>query len=111
MKSCFRTLGIKFESRSIKQAFLKNGYKYAYCPVNVSRAVGPRCVDRAINNLSNDLEIWARQFAPKSNFLSFVVLEILNCHVTNMRVLIGPQSSRAIRIVIVSEYLGLLVFT
>ena len=31
--------------------------KYAYCPVNVSRAVGPRCVDRAINNLSNDLEI------------------------------------------------------
>ena len=34
---------------------------------------------------------------PKSNFLSFVVLEILNCHVTHMRVLIGPQSSRAIR--------------
>ena len=27
---------------------------YAYCPVNVSRAVGPRCIDRAINNLSND---------------------------------------------------------
>ena len=50
---------------------------YAYCPVNVSRAVGPRCVDRAINNLSNDLEIGALQFAPKNNFLSFMVPKIL----------------------------------
>ena len=74
---------------------------YAYCPVNVSRAVGPRCFDRAINNLSNDLEIRALQFAPKSNFLSFVVLEILNFHVTHMRVLIGPQSSRAINMLII----------
>ena len=43
----------------------------------MSRAVGPRCVDRAINNLSNDLEILALQFAPKNNFLSFMVFEIL----------------------------------
>ena len=50
---------------------------YGYCPVNVSRAVGPRCVDRAINNLSNDKEICALQFATKNNFLSFMVLEIL----------------------------------
>ena len=50
---------------------------YGYCPVNVSKAVGPRCDDRAINNLSNDLEIWALQFATMNNFLSFMVLEIL----------------------------------
>ena len=31
--------------------------KYAYCPVNVSRAVGPRIVDRVINNLSNDSDM------------------------------------------------------
>ena len=51
--------------------------KYAYCPVNVSRAVGPRCVDRAINNLSNDSEILAVQFAPKNKFLYFMFLKIL----------------------------------
>ena len=33
------------------------GNKYAYCPVNVSRAVGPRIVDRVINNLSNDSDM------------------------------------------------------
>ena len=73
---------------------------YAYCPVNVSRAVGPRIVDRAINNLSNDLEIWALQYAPKNSSLSFVVLEISNCHMTQRHVLIGPQTSRAISMII-----------
>ena len=37
-----------------RSAALSSCDKYGYCPVNVSRAVGPRCVDRAINNLSND---------------------------------------------------------
>ena len=36
-----------------EDVFLSCG-KYGYCPVNVSRAVCPRCDDRAINNLSND---------------------------------------------------------
>ena len=31
--------------------------KYAYYPVNVSRAIGPRIVDRVMNNLSNDSEM------------------------------------------------------
>ena len=73
--------------------------KYAYCPVKVSRTVGPRIVDRAINNLSNDSEMWALQYAPKNSSLSLVVHEISNCHVTQRHVLIGPQTSWAI-----SEY-------
>ena len=41
-----------------ERIFLKC-HTYAYYPVNVSRAIGPRIVDRVIliNNLSNDLEI------------------------------------------------------
>ena len=31
---------------------------YVYYSVNVSGAVGPRIVDRVINNLSNDSEMW-----------------------------------------------------
>ena len=44
-------------SKVLSMLVIEDRGKYAYCPVNVSRAVGPRCVDRAINNLSNDLEI------------------------------------------------------
>ena len=36
---------------------LYTDFRYAYYPVNISRAVGPRIVDRVISNLSNDSEV------------------------------------------------------
>ena len=44
--------------------------------------------------------MWALQYAPKNSSLSFVVLEISNCHVTQRHVLIGPHSSRAVILLI-----------
>ena len=77
---------------------------YGYCPVNVSRAVGPRCVDRAIDNLSNNLSNDFDKFEPynlrpKTTFYLLWFSRyggFMNCHVTHMRVLIGSESSRAI---------------
>ena len=56
---------------------------YAYCPVNVSRAVGPRNVDRAINNLSNDYFIKYLQFPTMLNFLRLLVFEIISCDLSD----------------------------
>ena len=57
--------------------------KYAYCPVNVSRAVGPRNVDRAINDLSNDYFIKDLQFPTMLNFLRLLVFEIISCDLSD----------------------------
>ena len=56
---------------------------YGYCPVNVSRAVGPRNVDRAINDLSNDYLIKDLQFPTMLNFLRLLVLEIISCDLSD----------------------------
>ena len=58
-------------------------FKYAYCPVNVSRAVGPRNVDRAINDLSNDYFIKDLQFPTMLNFLRLLVFEIISCDLSD----------------------------
>ena len=68
---------------------------YDYYLVNVSRAVGPRIVDRVINNLSNDSEMLALQYASRNNFLgSRGSRDIELSRDTYVR-FIGPQSSRA----------------
>ena len=56
---------------------------YAYCPVNVPRAVGPRNVDRAINNLSNDYFIKDLQFPTMLNCLRLLVFEIISCDLSD----------------------------
>ena len=57
--------------------------RYAYYPVNVSRAVGPRIVDRVINNLSNDYFIIDLQFPTMLNFLRLLVFEIISCDLSD----------------------------
>ena len=80
--------------------------------VNVSRAVGPRCVDRAINNLSNDYKRYKPyNLRPRTTFyLSWFsrYCGFMNCHVTPMRVFIGSESSRAIMINI-DQYRSILI--
>ena len=76
--------------------------KYAYCPVNESnvlRAVGPRCVDRAINNNYRTTQRYEPyNLRPRTIFYLLWFSRycgFMNCHVTHMRVLIGSESSRS----------------
>ena len=77
MDFSFRVKSMKQKLNFISSEF--NKYKYAYCPVNVSRAVGPRNVDRAINNLSNNYFIKDLLFPTMLNFLRLLVFEIISC--------------------------------
>ena len=68
-----------FEFYLVQPASGSTRFMYAYCPVNVSRAVGSKNVDWTINDLSNDYFIkdLQVQFPTMLNFLRLLVFEII----------------------------------